>query len=367
MPALTLVCGLLLLLVVSSEVRGDNPRDYLEIQSGAIPIIITAPHGGGMIPSDVSSRVCDGSNDVCSNDQNTHLLAVAVCDQLELLLGARPYQVVNRVDRLYIDMNRSNADNPYGSNDAYDDADARPYYEFYHGAISESVSRVLDDFGRGILIDIHGQSKYPNTVIRGTRNGQTVTHLLETYGEQALTGTNSVFGQLELAGYPVTPPNEPLADEPETVYNGGHTVATYGSHRTSGIDSLQIEFAREYRVTTADPDIWQQTALDLADAIKVFYDNYLVDPPLPGDYNDDGLVDLADYTVWRNNLGSANSLPNDSIGGIIGASQYEIWKNNVGSSAAASFGGTTAVPEPPAFAMLLLGIALLYRTRSLHR
>ena len=33
---------------------------------------------------------------------------------------------------------------------------------------------------------------------------------------------------------------------------------------------------------------------------------------LPGDYNQDGIVNAADYTVWRDNLGSPDSLPNDT-------------------------------------------------------
>ncbi len=37
---------------------------------------------------------------------------------------------------------------------------------------------------------------------------------------------------------------------------------------------------------------------------------------LPGDYNNDGTVDAADYAVWRNNLGSPNSLPNDDTPGV---------------------------------------------------
>ncbi len=33
-----------------------------------------------------------------------------------------------------------------------------------------------------------------------------------------------------------------------------------------------------------------------------------------GDYNDNGIVDLADYVVWRDNLGAAITLPGDTTG-----------------------------------------------------
>lgn len=43
---------------------------------------------------------------------------------------------------------------------------------------------------------------------------------------------------------------------------------------------------------------------------------------LAGDYNDDGNVDAADYTVWRDAVGAVEgTLPNDIDGGIIGSAQ----------------------------------------------
>lgn len=73
---------------------------------------------------------------------------------------------------------------------------------------------------------------------------------------------------------------------------------------------------------------------------------------LPGDFNDDGLVDAADYTVWRDRLGEpADMLPNDINGGVIGEAQYQTW--------AAHFGGPaeemgTPVPEPVASTLVLM-------------
>ena len=50
---------------------------------------------------------------------------------------------------------------------------------------------------------------------------------------------------------------------------------------------------------------------------------------LPGDYNENDVVDAADYTVWRNNLGSPNALPNDPSAGVE-ADDYDRWKENFG-------------------------------------
>jgi hypothetical protein len=92
-------------------------------------------------------------------------------------------------------------------------------------------------------------------------------------------------------------------------------------------------------------------------------------PGTPGDYNQNGAVDAADYTIWRNRLGApAGTLPNDTSGGVIGVAQYNLWKARFGiaGSAAGSLSSTeisgVAVPEP-AIGMLLLGAVWMGRLR----
>ncbi|WP_425399799.1 LamG-like jellyroll fold domain-containing protein [Aeoliella sp.] len=89
---------------------------------------------------------------------------------------------------------------------------------------------------------------------------------------------------------------------------------------------------------------------------------------LAGDYNNDGLVNLADYTVWRNSLGAAPGvLLNDSNGGAIGPAQYATWKANFGASLASSASSSAAqVPEPAACAILLGALLVGARIRSVQ-
>ena len=78
---------------------------------------------------------------------------------------------------------------------------------------------------------------------------------------------------------------------------------------------------------------------------------------LAGDFNEDGVVDAADYTNWRDQLGSDTPLPNDNgLGAPVGNNLYQLWKDNWGTSASAS-GLRTTVPEPST--CLLIAIALL--------
>ena len=73
---------------------------------------------------------------------------------------------------------------------------------------------------------------------------------------------------------------------------------------------------------------------------------------LPGDYNNDGLVDAADYTVWHDHLGTT-TLPNrdPSAAGPVGQFDYMVWKTNFGTRGT---GSATAVPEPGSLFLILL-------------
>lgn len=85
---------------------------------------------------------------------------------------------------------------------------------------------------------------------------------------------------------------------------------------------------------------------------------------LLGDYNADGIVNLADYTVWRDNLGADDSvLPpgtTDDGSGVVDAGDYATWKANFGASSGALqsiAAGQGSVPEPTT--VVLVSIPLL--------
>jgi autotransporter-associated beta strand protein len=85
---------------------------------------------------------------------------------------------------------------------------------------------------------------------------------------------------------------------------------------------------------------------------------------LAGDYNDDGVVDAADYVAWRKNVGQpAGTLPNDPTGLPIGDDQYNTWTSNFGATPSGSGG---AVPEPSALALAAIGLLVASLRRRRH-
>jgi hypothetical protein len=91
---------------------------------------------------------------------------------------------------------------------------------------------------------------------------------------------------------------------------------------------------------------------------------------LVGDYNSDGTVDAADYTVWRDNLGGAGSTlgaNRDPLNGagLVGVADYNSWKANFGASGAGSGGlASAAVPEPATLTLLAFVFAAVAVVRS---
>ncbi|HEY3394636.1 MAG TPA: dockerin type I domain-containing protein, partial [Lacipirellulaceae bacterium] len=92
--------------------------------------------------------------------------------------------------------------------------------------------------------------------------------------------------------------------------------------------------------------------------------------PVLGDFNNDRLVNAADYSVWRANFGSTTNLAADANGnGVVDTADYVIWRKatagNTGSGASISpKAPLQSVPEPhPAFLLAIVLATLTYRRR----
>lgn len=240
------------------------------IRQGNLPIILSAPHGGSGGISGVSPRTgkTEGIRQfVTVRDGMTDRLAIATADAIVRKSGKQPHLVVARFSRKFVDANRP----PQW---AYESEAAKPVYEMYHEAIRKAQVEVNEAFGRGILIDLHGQGADRNVIFRGTRNRFSVKHLLQEWGNEAFDGKTSILGMMAERGHTLFPEcGKPDREHPS--FNGGYITGTYGSGQKGTIDAIQMEFGYNSRSQAN----LKKTADDLAEALLEFTRSYLTAKP----------------------------------------------------------------------------------------
>ena len=236
----------------------ESGAESLRASKGELPLILTVPHDGTVAPAGVPVRVAENpARDVVTRDTGTAPLAERIARRLEERLGKRPYLVIARVERKFLDVNRP-------EKDALQSAAMLPAYRAYHAQVAAYVAEVRSRFPSGaLLIDVHGQSEEPSTVFRGTRAGLTATALVRRHGAAALSGERSLVGLLAAGGYQVHPEVGAASMREHPKFAGGYTVFTYGSQNPTGIDAIQLEFGKTLR---ADPRLAER----VADALAAF-------------------------------------------------------------------------------------------------
>jgi hypothetical protein len=88
---------------------------------------------------------------------------------------------------------------------------------------------------------------------------------------------------------------------------------------------------------------------------------------LLGDYNKNGVVEAADYTVWRNTLSNTGfALPADGdASGTVDAADFFAWRENYGKTSPTTDGGAAgaaSIPEPASLLSAVLSLAALIGT-----
>ena len=102
-------------------------------------------------------------------------------------------------------------------------------------------------------------------------------------------------------------------------------------------DTFVLAYGLNARYGTGQVDFLNGGVISFVLPEGVFLTSALAESllPLPGDYNDNGIVDAADYTVWRNNVGSdfdlsGNGNEDGTSAGVVDQADYETWKANFG-------------------------------------
>ena len=276
-----------------------SANGYVEYRPGELNIILSVPHGGSILPPNIPNRdgggLVDGKcvyrHDIKKDpekcpvrnkkDVYTRELAIALAAELKKVTGKRPHMVINHLHRLKMDGNADKDKATFGVHPA------EVAWCAFHQFISTAKTSIG---GRGLLLDIHGQSHPEKMIELGyTINTETLNSGSYTYDVSSIknlarvneltdydhfhdliSGTRSLGGLLQDLGYRVVPSPDNPSPKSRPYYSGGYNTLRHGSRNNGIIDAIQIESPRFLR----NKDSCSQYAADLAKALNRYLQLY---------------------------------------------------------------------------------------------
>lgn len=252
----------IILLLVASACNQAVQEDPLEVaefiffKKGNMPLILVSSYGGLERPTWIPDRNCPDA--VTVEDARTLELTNLILEELNLL-GYQPYVVVNRLHRRKMDANRNRTQATCG------DPRALETYDLFHRYLSEARASIEQDFGKGLVIDIHGHGhsiqqlelgyllyedeldleddalNQPNLINVSSIKHLAFENLKKLSHAQLLRGENSLGTLFQKKRYPSVPSSLKPTPGSEPYFSGGYITANYSSYQGGTIDAIQIE------------------------------------------------------------------------------------------------------------------------------
>ena len=243
----------------SNEKINNQWDDFVEFREGNIPLIIVAPHGGDLKPKWIENRDCQGS--VITKDLYTLDIAFQIENELNKM-GYQPFIVYAKIHRIKIDLNRS-----LQTSHCEDDT-SNELWQLFHDQIFTFRQEIINNYNRGLLIDIHGHGHPIQRIelgylitsqkLREMSSDETfiqhyetsINSLIENHPENKnlgdlLFGDNALGSLLSKNGFPTVPSSTDRAPKSgEPFFSGGTNTKNYGSKYQNGVDAIQLELNR---------------------------------------------------------------------------------------------------------------------------
>lgn len=244
--------GVLLLLLLAAG-PGASAQSLIEVLPGDYPVVLSAPHGGYLQPDSLSDRTCAAC--VTVRDSRTQEWARALREEIRLLTGRTPSVVISLLARTKLDPNRDVGEAADG------DPIAARVWADYHEAIEQAKSDIELQFGRGLVLDLHGHGhsilrfelgyllsastlRLPDAELDARAGQSSVLRLASEFHtlSDIIRGPSSLGGLLVTHGIPSVPSaSDPAPMVGEVFFSGGYITARHGSRDGGRIDAVQLE------------------------------------------------------------------------------------------------------------------------------
>lgn len=248
--------------VPHNSIMGTN--NYIEFIEGNMPLVISIPHGGYLIPDNVPDRPCVR----CS--KNSDVFTIEIGSDIRQFIfdktGFYPYVIISHLHRTRLDPNRDIAEAASGN------IHAELAWKEFHKFIDIAIQKVEQDFGKGLYIDLHGhrhsikrlelgylltgeelrmdddflnyEPYYEYSSLRNLIGNNNKSY---SYSE-LLRGPESFGTMIEEAGYECVPSQtHPFPLEGEPHFSGGFNTSKHSSVNGGKVDGIQIEIDLELR------------------------------------------------------------------------------------------------------------------------
>jgi len=224
---------------------------YVEYFPGEIPVVLSAGHGGELLPAEIPDRTYG----TFVQDRHTLDLALRIRQTIKDDTGYWPYLVVTHLHRIKVDMNREIVEAAQGNLAA-----ERAWWE-YHTYIKRARQIIEADFGEGYYIDVHGhghliqrlelgyllsssQLASSDEVLRGLAGNSSLKALAQRPGVdfvELIRGPSSLGSLLEGEGFPSVPSMEDPHPGSDPYFTGGYSTIVHGSRNGGTVSGVQIE------------------------------------------------------------------------------------------------------------------------------
>jgi N-formylglutamate amidohydrolase len=229
-------------------------QSYVEYIPGELPLILSAPHGGSLMPTEIPDR----TSGTTVTDTNARETLLAVREALIVRTGKAPHVVIAHLKRIKLDPNReiveAAAGNPFAEN----------AWSEFHAYLEVASAAVTKTYGSGFYADLHGHGhaiaraelgymlsatqlnradadlNAPGVAAQSSIRALAASSPLPF--AQLLRGSASLGGLMQKEGIRSVPsPGDPSPGTDE-YFSGGYNTGQYGSS-TAGrtVSGVQIE------------------------------------------------------------------------------------------------------------------------------